>query len=369
MVVVVDVDFSGAEDPKLSRLKHKIPQFFSYDFEPLRPANRYLRHISRKLAIKSIKTIAEHVKEFLLWSEDSDIKTEYMTDNLFDLYIEVLCGYRKKNGEPLSWNTVNARTSGAYRYLIWCYEQGCCSGLDPREAGTTSRSARKRYDIKGHPSRQLQEPTKFLLLDQAVKFIEAFSIASGKSNDQSRRRNKLIGALMLQTGLRISEVTNFPLKDLPEINSRGHSTPARIIGKGRKARLVLIPNALLLKLWDYRDIDREALCDKLRACGRNKMPEELFISNLGRGLTSNWIEKLFVKAGHSMGIKAVPHTLRHTYGTYHYLLNKDLAGLANLMGHANETTTRNYYVHTAVLTSYAGSYSKLQDEVDKLIEA
>lgn len=175
---------------------------------------------------------------------------------------------------------------------------------------------------------------------------------------------------MLQSGLRISEVVGFPLKDLPEVNLRGHSTPARVIGKGGKARLVLIPNKLLVKFWQYVDFDRQRVVEKIESLAGNDVVDDvLFLSEKGRRLTANWIEKLFTRASERLGVKTVPHVLRHTYGTYHYLLNKDLAGLANLMGHSNENTTRNFYVHTALLISYAGTYRALQDEIDRLIGA
>lgn len=368
MVTVVDVDFSSSSDPKLSPLSHRIPQFFDDVSQPCCEVNSYMRFLSRRLLPKSIKTTAEHMKEFLVWSEMSGVEVEDITDDIFDSYVDALCGYRRASGDFLSWNTVNARASGVYRYLIWCHERGYCPDLNPVEVGNAYGGVRKKYNTKGHPSKKLKDHTRFLILDVAVKLVDALSEVSGSVNPNVKLRNKLIGALMLQSGLRISEVSEFPLKDLPEINSRGHSTPARVVGKGGKARLVLIPNNLLLKLWRYVDFERERTAEHIEEiAGKDSVDITLFLSEKGRKLTSNWIEKLFSKASEKLGVKIVPHALRHTYGTYHYLLNRDLAGLANLMGHARESTTRNYYVQTAILISYAGSYRALQDEIDKLI--
>ena len=74
-------------------------------------------------------------------------------------------------------------------------------------------------------------------------------------------------------------------------------------------------------------------------------------------------------ASKKLGIRSTPHSLRHTFGTYHYLLNRDLPSLANLMGHASESTTRRFYVHTALLVSYAGTYNAFQAEIDRLVGA
>lgn len=369
MIIVICVDFSAARDPQLSRLTQRIPQLFSQTADPYLEANRYLRISSRRMMPKSIQTTSEHIKEFLLWLNTSVLDTIDITDDIFDGYIDALCAYRKPCGELLSWNTVNSRVGGAYRYLLWCYGEGYCPNLAPSDVTNSYRSARRRYRVKGHPAKPLRGHVNFLFLNKAVDFVEALAHGRGGRATKHAIRNKLVGALMLQSGLRISEVTGFPLADLPEVNSAGHSTPARIIGKGGKRRVILIPNKLLIKLWEYVDIDRENICDRLRLSqpGRN-IPSRLFISQAGKGVTSNWIEKLFSRASASLGIKTIPHALRHTYATYHYLINKDLAGLANLLGHSSETITRTYYVNIAVPISYAGSFSGLQDEIDKMID-
>lgn len=366
VIIVVEVNFENCANPTLALIGHSVPQLFFNDATPLIAANKYIRSMARRLAPKSIKTLVEHIKELHIWMDASRLSLEVFTSDTFDAYIDALCIYTKKNNEPLSWNTVNARAAGAYRYLVWCSEQALCPLLTCLGIKNSYKSTRNRYKVRGHPAKSFKELTRFLQLHDAVKFIEQLGAVTGQSKKTLTRRNKLIGSLMLQSGLRISEVTGFQLNDLPEVNIRGHSTPARVIGKGNKARVILIPNNLLVKLWQYVDIDRENLIDTFIGGGRN--PDFLFLSDNARGITPNWIEKLFSKASATLGIKTTPHTLRHTYGTYHYLLNKDLAGLANLMGHASEETTRSYYVHTAVLISYAGSYSALQDEVDKLIE-
>lgn len=369
MMTIVDVDFRSAADPSLARVPHRIPQFFDEDANPLPLPNRYLRELARRLMLKSLRTTMEHLKEFFDWVFVSGLEVEDITDSSFDNYIDALCIYKKTNGKPLSWNTVNSRVSGAYSFLIWAVELGKCPNLELADAINSYRSMRKKYKTRGHPSKKITEPTKFLLLHDAVRFVDMLAEISGTANKEVKKRNKLIGALMLQSGLRISEVTSFPLRDLPEVNHRGHSTPARLIGKAAKARVILIPNSLLIKIWEYVDFDRERICDLAREQDRNsEISENLFISEKGSSISSNWIEKLFSRASCKLGLKTTPHSLRHTYATYHYLLNKDLSGLATLLGHAQESTTRKYYVHTAILVSYIGTYSALQDEIDKLIE-
>jgi integrase/recombinase XerD len=368
MIICIKVDFEHSADARISSRDYKIPQFFNIKAEPKSEANRYIRYICRRLRSKSVTTEAEHVKELLIWVAASGLDVVDINEDFFENYVDALFSYKKKSGDPLSWNTVNSRIAGAYRFLIWAHKEGYCPDLKPVEIEKASRGGMTRFKSRGNPRHRLSKHTNFLRLEDAVRFIDCISTISGKSSAGVRVRNKLIASLLLQSGLRIAEAVSFPLCDLPEINLRGHSTPARVSGKGGKARLVLIPNKLLYKIWEYVDIYREKFCDS--CISRNQAPvlDRLFISEQGAAVTPNWIEKLFLKTSLVTGLKTVPHSLRHTYGTYHYLLNKDLAGLANLMGHESEATTRRYYLHTACLIEFAGSYSAFQDEIDRLIE-
>ena len=363
----VEVDFGEAKVEKIKRLG-VVPQFFSGEATPLKAANQYMREKSRALSPKSLRTEAEHLKEFLAWLSSNDMEFNDIDIDCFDNYVEALCMYNKSNGDGLSWNTVNARTSGIYRFLIWCSSKGHCPHLEPSDARLVSDSAKGIYKSRRHLSRAIQEPVKFLIMEDALKFISALGVISGRNRPQVKNRNILIGALMLQTGIRVTEVCTFPLSDLPEVQERLKLTPARCVGKGGKARVILIPNELLLKLWEYVDIDRESTSEKIRKICPEAVSSTLFISTKGSALTPNWIQKLFRKAGQYSCINAHPHSLRHTFGTYHYLLNRDLQGLAKLMGHEDVQTTHEFYVDTATKVSYASTYSDWNNKIDAHLE-
>lgn len=367
MTTLLKVNFTSSLNPAISQIPHPIPQIFFSDMQPVSPVNRYLRNCSRRMLPKSLSTLAEHLKEFVSWLEGSGLDVEDVTDVYFDAYIDALCAYRRRSGCGLSWNTINARVGGAFRFLRWAWQNGYCPDLKAGDVENSYRSSRKKYLVKAHPAKKFEEPIRFLQLSEAITFIEYLADSDSIADDGIRLRNKLMASLMLQVGLRVSEVTGFPLKDLPEVNARGYFTPARVVGKGMKARCVLIPNSLLLKLWEYVDFTRERICESVEI-----NPDSLgflFLSAQGHPVTRNWMEKQFALASKKLGIRSTPHSLRHTFGTYHYLLNRDLPSLANLMGHASESTTRRFYVHTALLVSYAGTYNAFQAEIDRLVGA
>jgi integrase/recombinase XerC len=109
---------------------------------------------------------------------------------------------------------------------------------------------------------------------------------------------------------------------------------ARVIGKGRKERLVILGGAAITVLKTYRE-----------RCPW--MGETLFVSGTGRPLTPRSIQLLLKEylqiAGLDAGIS--PHKLRHSFATH--LLNRgaDLRSVQELLGHAHLTTTQ---IYTAV---------------------
>ncbi|WP_199884908.1 tyrosine-type recombinase/integrase [Pseudomonas bohemica] len=366
MALMVYVSFAQAAQPGLVNLSYKVPQFFKSSGHPYQIENSYLLSKARYLREKSIITTAEHVKEFILWREANGRAIVDVSDDDIEYYIAAQCGYKSRQGNALSWNTVNSRIGGAHRFLIWCKSNGFNEHITLEKAPAVLGRGFQQYETKTHPSRKFVEPTKFLHMDLAIHFLRVLNETSALCA-RSKERNLLMAKLMLQCGLRVSEAVNFPVCDLPVINHAGHSTPARIVGKGGKARFILIPNGLLSDLWAYMDISREYIVDKLSEKNR-EVAASLFISEHGKTLTVNWIEKLFVRVASRMGIWAVPHTLRHTFGTYHYLYNRDLVMLSQLMGHESEATTEKFYVNVANLVAHAESYEKLQISLDKSCE-
>lgn len=366
-VIKICVDFSKSRSERTAALGRSVPQFFGSRMSPLDDANAYMRLRAKGLAVKSLMTEADHLNEFLKWQHGSAVNLEDIDDGMFESYVDALCVYTKPDGQPLSWNTVNSRVSGAYRFLKWAEGKRLCPDLNSGDLDIVKSRARFKFKSKGHVSKPTKELVNFLLIDDALKFVNALGDVSGTKSAFVRNRNRLIGLLQLQTGMRVSEVCRFPLKDLPEVNPNGHSTPARVLGKGNKRRAVLIPNELLLRLWEHVDLDRELVVENVPMLAGESVSEKLFITTKGRSISINWIQKLFRKCSEYCGITANPHMLRHTFGTYHYLLNRDLTGLSKLMGHESEETTRSYYLHLATLASYSGTFAGLNEKIDSII--
>ncbi|MDO4314207.1 MAG: tyrosine-type recombinase/integrase [Oscillospiraceae bacterium] len=143
-----------------------------------------------------------------------------------------------------------------------------------------------------------------------------------------KERLALLIEAMGATGVRVSEVRYLTV----EAARLGR---AEISLKG-KIRTILLPNKLCRKLLKYAK--------------RKKITSgEIFITRGGRGLSRKqiWAEmkQLCKRAGVETS-KVFPHNLRHLFATTFYRACKDIARLADVLGHGSIETTRIYLVTT-----------------------
>ena len=99
-----------------------------------------------------------------------------------------------------------------------------------------------------------------------------------------------------------------------------------------KIRVILIPAKLCRKLLKY-------------AKKQKIVSGEIFLTGNGRGVTRRqiWSEmkRLCVYAGVEPS-KVFPHNLRHLFAVAYYRAYKDIAKLADMLGHSSIETTRIY---------------------------
>lgn len=135
-------------------------------------------------------------------------------------------------------------------------------------------------------------------------------------------------ALLLQTicatGIRVSE--------LPSITAEAARRGVAVVRCKGKSRRVLIPTRLQKKLLRYIKAHRIAY-------------GPVFITRSGAPLNRSniWREmKSICRAAGVSEKKVFPHNFRHLFARTFYRLNRDLAKLADLLGHSSINTTRIY---------------------------
>lgn len=136
-------------------------------------------------------------------------------------------------------------------------------------------------------------------------------------------RNLFIVALMLDCGLRVSEVLNLSLDDFVVDNK-----VIKIYGKGAKERLVPLTPLTLSCFNKYISIN-------------NIESGKLF------NLTTSGVRQMFSKIKDDLNFKEFhPHFLRHTFATYFLINGGDINDLKIILGHTTFYMT-SIYVHIA----------------------
>ena len=159
-----------------------------------------------------------------------------------------------------------------------------------------------------------------------AEYIRLLDAAKRKKNN----RLNLIIQTICGTGIRVSELEYITVESL----EKGEAV-VNCKGKNRRVFIVL---ELKKKLFCYA---RE---QKIRT-------GSIFVTRSGRAMTRSniWKEmKSLCKDANVAKSKVFPHNLRHLFARTFYGIEKDIAKLADILGHANVNTTRIYIVTTGI---------------------
>ncbi len=145
-------------------------------------------------------------------------------------------------------------------------------------------------------------------------------------NVEIELRNKLIIHLLLDTGVRVSELVNIKVHDI-DLEER----IIKVFGKGSKERFVF-----------FTSKTKELLTNYLIKRKEKAITDNLLINYKGEKLTERSVQKIIKSVGEKIGLDIHPHLLRHTFATD--LLNKgaDIRMIQELLGHENLDTTQIY---------------------------
>ena len=148
------------------------------------------------------------------------------------------------------------------------------------------------------------------------------------ARESGRERIALVMETICTTGIRVSEVRYITAEAVREGRTE-------IALKG-KIRTILLPGKL---------------CRKLEKYARQKKitSGELFLTRSGRPMSRKqiWAEmKGVCRAAGVAPSKVLPHNLRHLFARCFYRVSRDVAKLADVLGHSSIETTRIYLIST-----------------------
>lgn len=166
-------------------------------------------------------------------------------------------------------------------------------------------------------------------------------------------RNALIVHLMLDAGLRKSEVINLNVNDIDLDKNVIYINNS----KYNKSRVIPL-SSVIKNLYNAYLIDREYSEIGLM----NNTP--LLIKSDDKRITSDTIKSLFRRLKKQSGIERIhPHLLRHTFATSYLMQGGNLEQLRIILGHSDYNVTR-HYLHLAAsnkLLNY--DYYKLDENI------
>ena len=148
------------------------------------------------------------------------------------------------------------------------------------------------------------------------------------AQQQGKERLNLILQTICGTGIRVSE--------LPFITVEAARSGEAVVSCKGKTRSVFLVKLLQKKLLRY-------------AAKQGIVSGSIFVTRTGKPLnrTSIWREmKGLCKQAHVDPRKVFPHNLRHLFARVFYGIEKDIAKLADILGHSSINTTRIYIIST-----------------------
>ena len=252
----------------------------------------YLRTEER--APGTIEKYLRDARNFAVWLDGASVTKENAT-----VWKEQLraCGYA-----PTTINSMLAALNNLFRFLGW------------------SECHLKFFKIQRKLFRDTARELTRTEYERLIRTAEA----------QNRQRLALLMETICATGVRVSEVKYLTVE-------AARAGCAEISLKG-KIRTILLPGKLCRKLLKY------AKKQKITS-------GEVFLTKSGKGMSRRqiWAEmkRLCAAAGVEPS-KVFPHNLRHLFATAFYRACKDIAKLADVLGHSSIETTRIYLVTSGV---------------------
>jgi integrase/recombinase XerC len=226
-------------------------------------------------------------------------------------------------------------------YLAVLEDRGLARSSVQRKLSSV-RSFLKELVREGHleasPALGLRRRRQSRRLPAALSEEEvAALLAAPDATTPLGKRDRALFEVMYSAGTRAAETVGLDLGTVDLEAGIG-----RVIGKGRKERLVALGPHAVAALMTYAS-------DPLRPKPSVHAGDAIFLNRLGGRLSVRSLERVVDKHVLRAGIvrHVTPHTLRHSFATHLLDRGADLRSVQELLGHAHLVTTQ-IYTHVSI---------------------
>lgn len=231
-------------------------------------------------------------------------------------------------------------------------------GLNPRSIQRALSALRRLFGylrreklVEHDPLAGVRAPRFRPPLPRPLDVDQVLALLNIPEEDELATRDRAMLELFYASGLRVSELAAMTWDRLDSRQGL-----ARVLGKGRRERLVPVGRHALAALDRWRQIQAFS----------NETAGRIFTSIKGRPLGVRAIQKRVAYWSERQGLdqRVHPHQLRHSFASHILESSGDLRAVQELLGHANLSTTQIYthldFQHLAKVYDQAHPRAKRQ---------
>jgi integrase/recombinase XerC len=231
------------------------------------------------------------------------------------------------------WEKVDSR-------MIRAYVRGYLAGREPTGVMRVLASLRHFFRFLREERRISHDPCEGVELPRVPRRLPAiyssreicaFLGALSKLDDPLGVRDYALVITLYGAGVRVSELCGLNLHDFdPSLGI------LRVLGKGRRERVIPVPTAVSEGIQRWLHL-REEFHPPSRELA-------LFLNHHGLRLTPRGVEWILKERAKRLGFRPLPHPhlFRHSYATHLLEGGADLRAIQELLGHRSLATTQRY---------------------------
>ena len=287
---------------------------------------------------------------------DSNILNKYLSYLRFELNLtQNSCDAYMRDArrflEYIEENAMDIRNVGyndMQNFVATLYDMGICSRSISRViSGIRNFCKYLVIDefIESDPTELLEMPKQSNYLPTVLTTDEIDLLKEVTDFTEENLRNKAIVEVLFSCGLRVSELCNLKVQDISE-----EDMFIRVVGKGRKMRLVPISETAIYDIKSY--------FSQSRVTPQRGQEDFVFLSKRGKAISRNMVFMIIKQLAKIAGIEkdVSPHTLRHSFATSLLEGGANLQAIQLMLGHENIGTTE-IYTHI--------DRSKLREQIER----